>query len=122
MRSLLVTTLFAAMPVVPVVAQPAPVAIETSNFRFTPAVIHLKAGQPARMVFSNASGSSHDFTAREFFRAASGVAGPVHDGEVDLEGHASASVTLTPARGTYRVKCTHFAHKMMGMSATIVVD
>ena len=104
-------------------AQPATsVAINLSNFNIAPATIHLAAGQPVRLVFTNGSGGGHDFTAPDFFAHASGVSGPVAHGEVELAGHATAIVTLTPARGSYKAKCTHFAHKMMGMSATIVVD
>ena len=107
----------------PVAAQaPATVSITLSNFHITPAMIHLAAGQPVRLVFTNASGSSHDFTAPAFFAHAAGLTGPVERGEVDLPAHAVASVTLTPARGTYKAKCTHFGHKLMGMGATIVVD
>ena len=100
----------------------ATVSITLSNFHITPAMIHLAAGQPVRLVFTNASGSSHDFTAPAFFAHAAGLTGPVERGEVDLPAHAVASVTLTPARGTYKAKCTHFGHKLMGMGATIVVD
>ncbi len=108
---------------VPAAAQgSATVAIALSNFNIAPATIHLAAGQPVRLVFTNASGSSHDFTAPEFFAHATAVSGPVERGEVDLPGHASASVTLTPVPGTYKAKCTHFGHKMMGMRATIIVD
>ena len=98
------------------------VPVTLSNFNIAPATIHLAAGQPVRLVFSNASGGGHDFTAPDFFARASGVSGPVAHGEVELAGHATATVSLIPARGTYKAKCTHFAHKMMGMSATIIVD
>ena len=43
------------------VAQPPTVTITEANFRITPGVIHLAAGQPVRLVFTNVSGSSHDF-------------------------------------------------------------
>ena len=116
--------LFAALlATAPAPAQPATsVAITLSSFNIAPATIHLVAGQPVRLVFTNSSGGGHDFTAPNFFAHASGVNGPVAHGEVELVGHATATVTLTPARGTYKAKCTHFAHKMMGMSATIIVD
>ena len=117
---LLVAILLVASPAA---AQPLKgVAINLSNFNIAPATIHLAAGQPVRLVFTNGSGGGHDFTAPDFFARSSGVSGPVAHGEVELAGHATATVTLTPARGTYKAKCTHFAHKMMGMSATIIVD
>ncbi|MEO5640636.1 MAG: cupredoxin domain-containing protein [Sphingomicrobium sp.] len=107
----------------PAAAQaPASVPITLSSFRIAPSTIHLAAGQPVRLLFTNGSGSSHDFTAPAFFGRAGLLSGPVARGEVDLPGHSSAIVILTPARGIYKAKCTHFGHKLMGMSATIVVD
>jgi plastocyanin len=41
---------------------------------------------------------------------------------IDLRGHETKSITLTPARGTYQAHCSHFLHKQMGMTDTIVVD
>ena len=115
--------LVALLAATPGSAQPATsVAITLSNFSIAPTTIHLSAGLPVRLVFTNASGGGHDFTAPNFFAHASGVSGPVAHGEVELAGHATATVSLIPARGTYKAKCTHFAHKMMGMSATIIVD
>jgi len=98
------------------------IAITESNFRIAPGIIHLAAGQPVRLVFTNLSGGGHDFTAPAFFRRATQVSGPVEGGEVELLGHAQQVVTLVPTRGTYRAHCTHFAHSMMGMKAVIVVD
>jgi plastocyanin len=118
-----VSLLVVALSAAPASAQPiTSVAITLSNFNIAPAIIRLPAGQMVRLVFTNASGGGHDFTAPAFFEHARGVSGPVTRGEVELAGHATATVTLTSARGTYKAKCTHFAHKMMGMSATIVVD
>lgn len=101
---------------------PATVPIAVSSFDIVPSTIHLAAGQPVRLVFSNTSRSSHDFTAPAFFARAAGVTGPIERGEVELAGHSSATVMLIPARGTYKAKCSHFGHAMLGMSATIVVD
>jgi plastocyanin len=123
-RSLLLTMLAPAIAIAAsATAQaPATVPITLSNFRIAPATIHLAAGQPVRLVFTHASGSSHDFTAPAFFAHSAALAGPVERGDVDLPAHAAVSVTLTPARGLYKAKCTHFGHKIMGMSATIIVD
>ena len=104
------------------VAQPPTVTITEANFRITPGVIHLAAGQPVRMVFTNMSGSSHDFSAPAFFGRARILGGMSERGEIDLPGHGQAIVTLVPEKGVYRAHCTHFGHTMMGMKATIVVD
>ncbi|MFN2472567.1 MAG: cupredoxin domain-containing protein [Sphingomicrobium sp.] len=98
------------------------VPIALSSFHIAPATIHLAAGRPVRLAFTNDSGSGHDFTAPGFFAASKIVAGSAPEGEVELRGHAATSVTLVPTRGTWRAHCSHFGHKLLGMSATIVVD
>ncbi|MEO6247281.1 MAG: cupredoxin domain-containing protein [Sphingomicrobium sp.] len=116
----LIPMLFFAQPAE---AQSAPkVTIAETNFRIAPGVIHLAAGQVVQLAFTNLSGSSHDFSAPAFFGRAQILSGIVGRGEVDLPAHGQLLVTLTPARGIYRARCTHFGHRMMGMSATIVVD
>ena len=37
-------------------------------------------------------------------------------------GHQSVDITLTPARGTYRLRCTHTMHTAFGMSGAITVE
>ena len=119
--ALLLAALFALLAPAPA-QRPSVVQVDLSNFHIVPATIHLAAGQPVRMVFTNSSGSGHDFTAPAFFGRAVGVSGPVSGGQVELAGHSSSKVTLTPAPGTYKAKCSHFGHRLMGMSATILVD
>lgn len=97
------------------------VTIAESNFRITPGVIHLVAGQPVQLSFTNLSGSNHDFSAPAFFGTARILGGMSERGEVDLPGHGQALVTLVPSKGTYSAHCTHFGHSMMGMAATIIV-
>lgn len=123
-RTLLPMMLVPAIAIAaPAAAQtPAAVVITLSNYHIAPAAIHLAAGHPVRLVFTNSSGSNHDFTAPDFFGRAAVVSGPVERGEVELSAHSSASIILTPARGIYKARCTHFGHKLLGMSATIVVD
>lgn len=101
---------------------PAEVRIDLSSFAIAPRPIRLAAGQPVRLVFTNRSGGAHDFTARGLFAAASKVSGPVAGGTVDLAGHQSAVVELTPARGRYKVHCSHFGHSLMGMKGVVLVD
>lgn len=98
------------------------VTIAESNFRIAPTVIHLTAGLPVRLLFTNASGSSHDFAAPEFFRQAQLLSDPVAGGDVDVPRHGQASVVLVPKKGTYRAHCSHFGHAMFGMQATILVE
>ena len=48
-------------------AQPAAVRVDVYSFGFGPRPIHLRAGEPVTLTFVNRSGSSHDFTAHNFF-------------------------------------------------------
>ena len=102
--------------------QPRSVEVRLSNFDFTPDRIVLRAGEPVLLHLVNSSGGGHDFSAPRFFAAASNVSGPVHDGEVDVPSHGSVDVRLTPARGTYRLRCTHILHSTFGMTGQIVVQ
>jgi plastocyanin len=105
-------------------AQPAPRAVEVrlSSFDFTPNQIRLRAGEPVTLHLVNTGRGGHNFAAPQFFAAASGVSGPVHDGAVEVGSHASADVRLTPARGQYRLRCTHSLHTAFGMTGTITVE
>ena len=103
------------------------ITVSMTNYAFTPSTLTLKAGQTYRIHFSNDSGKSHDFTAREFFQSATIAPedkSKLEDGdEVELEGGQSADITVTPNKpGTYAVSCTHFMHAMMGMAGKIVVQ
>ena len=106
----------------PVAAQPAALTISLASFSFTPRPIHLAAGKQVTLTFVNASGSAHDFTAKEFFAASRIVSGSVMKGMVALKGHETKIVTLVPAAGTYHVHCSHFLHASMGMVDEIVVN
>ena len=113
--------LFALTPLAPLAAQPAAQVVDVWNFGFGPAPIHLQAGRPVTLTFVNRSGSSHDFTAHSFFASARIVSGAAPDGEIDLPGHATRTITLVPRAGTYRAHCSHFFHKQLGMSDQIIV-
>ncbi len=102
------------------------VDITLANFSFTPSAIALKVGQPVTLHFENRGSGAHDFTAPEFFKAASiDVATRARlgkKGRIELAGGTSADVTLTPKAGTYKVKCGHFLHAGFGMTGTITVS
>jgi len=106
----------------PAAAQPAQVVVQLWNFGFGPQPIHLAAGRPVTLSFVNQSGSSHDFTAPGFFQHAKIVSGAAPMSMIELGPHETKSITLVPAAGTYQAHCSHFLHKQMGMSDTIVVD
>lgn len=120
------TVLFAAAALIvagPAAAQPTPPVhtVTLYSHGYAPRVLHLAAGRPVTLTFVNRAGKSHDFTARQFFRSARILSGPVVDGEVDLRGAQVARVTLIPAVGRYPVHCGYPFHKVMGMRGTIIV-
>jgi plastocyanin len=96
--------------------------IQVRSFGFAPAPIRLVAGKPVTLTFQNVSGSSHDFTAKEFFAASRITAGAAPDGEIELRGHESRTITLIPPAGTYNAHCSHFLHSAMGMHTQIIVS
>jgi uncharacterized cupredoxin-like copper-binding protein len=98
------------------------VEVRLSSFDFAPETILLRAGQPVVLHLINSGGGGHNFAAPEFFAAASGVEGPVTEGKVEVRGRQSADVRLVPARGRYRLRCTHMFHTTFGMRGEIVVE
>lgn len=107
----------------PVAAQaPAQFIVQLYSFGFAPQPIHLAAGRPVTLTFTNSSGSSHDFTAVGFFARSRILAGVAPGGKVELRPHETRSITLVPAAGTWQAHCSHFFHTQMGMTDTIVVN
>ena len=91
------------------------------SYGFNPRPIVLNAGKAVTLSFVNRAGKSHDFTAEKFFRASKIISGRVGEGEVDLGPGQTASVTLVPSAGRYKVHCGHPFHKMLGMRTDIIV-
>lgn len=116
-----------ALPL-PALAQAAPAApaqsvqVTLSSFKFEPRAIALTAGRPVTLHLVNSAGGGHNFSAPEFFAASANVSGPVHDGVVEVPGHQSVDITLTPSPGTYALRCTHTMHTALGMRGSIVVE
>jgi plastocyanin len=101
---------------------PGPVEVRLSNFDFAPETIRLRAGAPVVLRLVNTSSGGHNFAAPDFFAAAQGVSGPVENGAVEVPERAAVEIRLTPARGSYRLRCTHTLHSTFGMRGTIVVE
>ena len=102
-------------------ATPNQLIVNVWSFGFAPRPLHLRAGQPVTLTFVNRSRSGHDFTAREFFASSRIVAGSAPDGEIELGGYQTRSITLVPRPGVYRAHCSHFFHAQMGMTDSIIV-
>jgi plastocyanin len=101
------------------------VTVELSSFKFTPATLTLERGRHYTIRFVNTSSGGHDFSAASFF-AASTIApedrAKVSGGQVELSGGDTVDVSLVPNKdGTYKIRCTHFMHGILGMKGTIVV-
>ena len=124
--TLAAATLAIALPVT-AAEGPARVTVEMANFSYTPADLHLHAGHSVTIHFVNSGSGGHDFTAEEFFAAATmDTANRGHvggaKGRVLLGKGESVDVTLVPKAGSYKVHCSHFLHATMGMTGTIRVD
>jgi plastocyanin len=115
------------------VAPPAPdwskaetVEIDLKNFTFNPASLHLKRGAAYHLRFVNQSSGGHDFTAKDFFAAATlnpATAGAVSNGTVRLAGGQSADIDLiAPQVGHFEAHCSHLMHATMGMTGEVVVE
>jgi plastocyanin len=121
---LLALAAFSAMSLAPSAAQPpaSVVQVRVWSFGFAPNPIALAAGRPVTLQFVNQSGSSHDFTAHRFFATSRIIAGSAPDGEIELRGHETKTVTVIPRAGTYPAHCSHFLHEQLGMHDQIVVS
>lgn len=124
--SLAVAALVLAIPVT-AAGQAERVTVTMTNFNFAPEALHLDAGRSATIHFVNNGSGGHDFTAPEFFAAATmdaanraKVGGA--KGRVSLGKGQSLDVMLTPRAGTYKVHCSHFMHSSLGMKGKILVD
>jgi len=122
MRKLIFALLLFLPPALPAQPSARTVEVQLSNFDFAPNAIRLRAGEPIVLRLVNSGRGGHDFAAAEFFAAAAGVSGPVSEGRVEVPGRQSAEVRLTPARGRYRLRCTHMLHSTFGMTGEIIVE
>ena len=96
-----------------------------SNLDIQPETIRLRAGEPVRLRFVNNSHIPHSFSAGGFFKASqyrSRDKGAVGGGSVDLGPGDTREVVLVPAKGRYSARCSNLFHRIMGMSARIIVE
>ena len=126
MRALcLLPLLLVAAPAAPAQNAPHNVDVQLTSFDFTPAEIRLRAGVPVVLRLTNGGRGGHNFSSPSFFAAASlapGQAGIVRGGAIEVPSRQTVTVRLTPARGTYRLRCTHTLHTAFGMRGRIVVS
>ena len=96
-----------------------------SSFDIQPRLIELRAGEPVRLRLINNSTTSHSFSADDFF--SSGEVRPrerklVSTGRVDVEPGQTREVLIVPKPGRYAARCANLFHRIMGMTARIVVQ
>jgi uncharacterized cupredoxin-like copper-binding protein len=97
------------------------VSVVLTSHRFTPSPLHLSGGVPVRLTILNQSGETHDFTAPDFFAWSKIRGRQIPGGKIRLQSGERSVVTLTPRRGSYKLKCTRFGHAFLGMSTMIIV-
>ena len=96
-----------------------------SPFAFAPDPIRLEAGRPVRLRFLNQGQATFSFSADDFFRSArvrSGDAEAVADGHIRLAPGEARTIALVPAPGRYRARSGNWIHRLLGMSARIIVE
>jgi len=92
---------------------------------YEPREIRLAAGRPVRLRFVNQGQATYSFAAEDFFRSArirSRDAEVVADGRLRLAPGERRVIALVPAPGRYRARSGNLIHRLLGMSALIVVE
>jgi hypothetical protein len=96
-----------------------------TSFEIQPAVIRLKADEPVRLRFVNNSGQTHRFIAGSFFRNAQlrpRDRGLVRGGTLRLAPFSDETIALVPKAGRYKISGDNVFRRVLGMTATIVVQ
>ena len=96
-----------------------------TSFEVHPKIIRLKADEPVRLRFVNSSEQPHSFSAAAFFHAAQ-VKGRdralVRGGAIHVAPLSDETIALVPKAGRYKVSGDNVFRRVLGMSATIVVE
>jgi uncharacterized cupredoxin-like copper-binding protein len=116
----LATAVASAQPAAPTV-----IAVQLSEYRFSPETIELNRGQSYVLRVTNSGKHGHDLKAKAFLQAvslAADSAAKVKDGAIEVEPGETTDVALTPtAAGSYEMHCDHPLHATLGMKGQIVV-
>ena len=94
-------------------------------FDYEPPTIRLTAGRPVKLRFINQGQATFSFSAEPFFRASqvrSGDLAIVADGQFEVAPGEQRVIALIPAPGHYQARSSNLAHRMLGMSAEIIVE
>lgn len=96
-----------------------------TSWEIQPQVIRLKAGEAVRLRFVNNSGQTHRFMAGDFFRNAElrpHDRNLVRGGTIRVPPFDDETIALVPRAGRYKVSGDNVFRRVLGMSATIVVQ
>lgn len=99
--------------------------IALDRYDIVPDVIRLPANQPVRLRFLNNTPGILSFSAPGFFRTAlvrSGDERWLENGALRLAPGERREVVLVPAAGRYGARSRNFFHRLLGMSAEIIVE
>lgn len=94
-------------------------------FAYEPSIIRLRAGQPVKLRFVNQGRATLGFSAPGFFAAARirpRDRGAVRGGSLRLAPGERITIALVPAPGRYRARSRNLSHRLLGMSALILVE
>jgi plastocyanin len=126
MRTLILVPLTLVLATATPAQQPArTVHVQLSSFKFRPQTLRLRAGEPIVLHLVNTGSGGHNFVAPRFFaaaRVAPESSGRINRGGIEVPSRSAVDVRLIPARGTYRLRCTHTLHSTFGMRGSIVVN
>jgi plastocyanin len=126
MRTLfLLASLLAVPAAAPAQTAPRTVDVQLTSFDFAPRELRLRAGAPVILRLTNPGGGGHNFSAPSFFAAAAIAPGQnviLRDGAIEVPSRQTVTLRLTPARGSYRLRCTHTLHTAFGMRGRIIVE
>jgi hypothetical protein len=99
--------------------------VALTSFDIAPHVIRLKADTPVRLRFVNNSAEAHRFSAPAFFRAAQlrdRDKSLVHGGALRLAPFSDETIAFIPRVGRYKVAGDNLFRRVLGMTATIIVE
>ncbi|SIO03711.1 Cupredoxin-like domain-containing protein [Parasphingorhabdus marina DSM 22363] len=101
------------------------VPVELTSYAFTPELVEFESGKDYVLELKNSASGGHNFSARDFFDAASihpEDSGLIRKGRVELSGGETVKIRLkTGAAATYKLNCSRFLHSGFGMKGQIVV-
>lgn len=96
-----------------------------TSYAIQPQLIRLTAGAPVRLRFVNNSNQRHRFAAPAFFRSAElrpRDQALVRGGGLTVPPLSTETIGLVPKAGRYKVAGDNIVHRLLGMTARIVVE